>query len=49
MLNLLKGLRNSPRQQIYLDDAGLLTDNIILDLYNDKVFWRKIIDILQQK
>ncbi|MBW7843820.1 MAG: hypothetical protein H3C40_13950 [Ignavibacterium sp.] len=40
---------DSPRQQSYSNDAGLLTDNIILDLYKDKNFWKNIFSILQQK
>jgi len=39
---------DSPRQQGYSDDAGLLTDNILLDLYKDKAFWTKVFNILQK-
>lgn len=38
---------DSPRQQSYSDDAGLLTDNIVLDLYKDKTLWTEIFRILK--
>ncbi|GAB4447483.1 MAG: hypothetical protein Fur0028_02410 [Bacteroidales bacterium] len=36
-----------PRKLNYSDDASLLTDNIILDLYKDKTFWTDIFKLLQ--
>lgn len=40
---------DSPRQKSYSEDAGLLTDNIILDMYKDKIFWENIFNLFQQK
>lgn len=36
-----------PRKLNYSNDSGLLTDNIILDLYKDKTFWYEIFKLLQ--
>ena len=38
---------DSPRQQSCSPDPGLLTDNVVLELYKDKTFWRNIFELLQ--
>lgn len=36
-----------PRKLNYSDDAGFLTDNVILNLYKDNTFWTEIFKLLQ--